>query len=278
MTIHHPTGNDDLYVIVTDHDAPGRPAWSHRGASLHTPNMTASAEWNILGGHGFGAGIELGRNGWESDLGLNVYAGPLGSLWLRLRAPWTRWAQVNRKSRDGIATHEPRHTGIRIATYPGCIASLQIDNSNESWSTQRAWWREIKLSTVDLTGKTTTDQTGIDSGTCRVPMPEGPYPATYVTERITRRHTRFPGTLIDRWRRQSWISTTIEVPGGIPVEGKGENSWDCGMDGTFGISAPGHVHDVIGSLVASVTRDRARRGGPHDLTAPTTVADAGATP
>lgn len=276
MTVHHLRGSDDHYLIVTDQADDGRPAWRHRSVSLHTPTAEARAEWNILGRHSFGLGATFGRNGSESDVGLDLHAGPLGSLWLRLRAPWTKWAQVTRDASDGTPRYYARHTGIRLHPHPGCIASVQVDNPDGYWSRDAAWWRENTILWSSITGRTKTVKTTLDAGVCSVPMPEGAYDATYSTDRVHQRHVRLPGTILDRLRPKSWITTSIDIPSGIPVEGKGENSWDCGMDGTFGISAPGRVSDAIGSLVASVMRDRSRYGGPHNLTAPTTVADAGA--
>jgi hypothetical protein len=68
----------------------------------------------------------------------------------------------------------------------------------------------------------------------------------------------------------------LDIPGGIPHEGKGENSWDCGMDGLFGCSGA-TVAEAIANAVRHTQRDRERYGGPHNLTRPMTVAEAGAT-
>jgi hypothetical protein len=69
-------------------------------------------------------------------------------------------------------------------------------------------------------------------------------------------------------------SFSLDIVGGIPVEGKGENSWDCGMDGVFGTSGK-TVEDAVANCVRSVTRMRNQYGGPHDLPRAMTVKEAG---
>jgi hypothetical protein len=59
----------------------------------------------------------------------------------------------------------------------------------------------------------------------------------------------------------------VEIPGGIPFNGKGENSWDCGTDGLFGSSFPidvleGSVSKCIGKVVENVMDSRFKYGTP----------------
>ena len=113
-----------------------------------------------------------------------------------------------------------------------------------------------------------------EGGVARIPLPEGVYTGTYTTERMTRRYVRWPGKAIDLVRGpMQWTSVNLSIEGGIPVEGKGENSYDCGMDGLLGCSGR-TVEDAIGNAVRSVLRDRKRYGGPHDLDRPMTVQEA----
>jgi hypothetical protein len=53
----------------------------------------------------------------------------------------------------------------------------------------------------------------------------------------------------------------LDIPGGIPHNGKGENSWDCGDDGLWGCGGD-TVEEAIGHAVSSVLRSRRRYG--HD--------------
>ena len=76
MSLRHLTKDERWYLITADRDEDnGRPNWLHRGVWLHGPKVTAHAEWNILGKHGFGLGWQFGRNGGESDVGLSIYVG-----------------------------------------------------------------------------------------------------------------------------------------------------------------------------------------------------------
>lgn len=86
-------------------------------------------------------------------------------------------------------------------------------------------------------------------------MPEGPYAATFRTYRC-------------QWSRRWWKSpmywrTEIQIPDGLPFPGKGENSWDCDDDATYGSTSavstewrPAHV--VALDLALETLR---RRGG-----------------
>jgi hypothetical protein len=62
-----------------------------------------------------------------------------------------------------------------------------------------------------------------------VPMPEGPYPARVEFERRTWRRKRWPWWPLTKTQSGSWVNCKI----GIPFEGKGENSWDCGEDAVY---------------------------------------------
>lgn len=283
MSIHRLPGLDPehWYVIDTDYgQRTHRPPWQERKLSLHGPNCEASVSWSLFGKHGFGLGFMFGHNGDESDLGLDLYCGRLASVWLRLRAPWTRWAQSKAK-RDKTYSdsgdkdwYKSRHYGLRVWPRRGVFIEADVRSFKGEWSSTEPWYRHMKLDARMLLGGTRTERIEMDSGTCRVPLPEGVYDGTYTTERMVWSHVRYPGKIRDWFGKRSHISTTIEVPGGIPVEGKGENSWDCGMDGIFSSSGPGRVEQAIGSLVASVQRCRNRYGGPHNLERPMTVQEA----
>ena len=284
MTIRHLPRLDPekWYVIDTNYgERDARPAWQERKVSLHGPNTEASVSWNLLGKHCFGVGFRFGHNGSESDLGLDLYAGRLASVWLRLRAPWTRWAQ-SKPRRDGTYSasgdkdwHKPRHYGVRIWPRRGCLIEVDIRSFAGEWSSSDPWYRRMSLHTRHIFGRKRTDVTELESGTCRVPLPEGVYDGTYRTERMVWSHVRYPGKVLDWFGKRSRVTTTVDVPGGIPVEGKGENSYDCGMDGIFGMSAPGGVEETVGKLAATVQQDRNRYGGPHNLPRPMTVQEAG---
>lgn len=92
-----------------------------------------------------------------------------------------------------------------------------------------------------------------------IPMPEGAYPATVTMSRDTWKRPRSPF-------RRTVVRADIKCERGIPFEGKGENSWDCGEDAAHGLCTPAeNVEDAIGKMVATVMRDRRRYGTPERL-------------
>lgn len=273
MSIHHILGREDTYLITTDHRT-GKPKRGQVNGSvtLHSPKVEGRAELSTLA-HNFGYGFEVGRNGSESDLGLDLYAGRLGALWLRLRSPWTAWARIGQDKPDW---YHARHTGVRFFPWDNCIVEVKVEDVDGVWSKGQPWWRSMKLTTTNIIGRTAVVTTVTGEGSIDVQMPEGHYSATWKREAYTTTHVRFPGTLIDRIRGPRTHATmTLDIPGGIPEEGKGENSWDCGMDGVYSSSGPDVPADVAAAnLATSVLKRRARYGGPHNLTRPTTVTEA----
>ena len=70
------------------------------------------------------------------------------------------------------------------------------------------------------------------------------------------------------WKRPRWPwpvrrrTASIDVPKGIPHQGKGENSYDCGEDATFGLGCEAWtVDEAISKMVASVLKSRAKYDG-----------------
>lgn len=258
--IRHLGGREDRYLISTSHtDSRTRRWWLH----LNDKHTEVSAEVTYLSrGHGWG--FQLGRNGGESDLGLDVFAGRLVSVWLRIRSPWTKWARCD--------DYQARHTGIR--TGPVGWVEIQIENRQMGPSRGAPWYRHIVFGPRQFWGIRLNSVEEGDQGETVVPMPEGSYPATWGVKVYERRHVRFPGTLRDHFAPPtSRPSVWLDIPGGIPHWGKGENSWDCGMNGLFGTSGD-TVEDAIANAVRSTMRDRNRFGGPHDLPRPMSVSEA----
>jgi len=267
--------HDRWYVIDVNHgEDNGWPSWRHRGLWLHGPDIEAHAEWTVFG-TGFGLGFSFGRNGGESDLGLDLHLGRLSSLYLRLRAPWTKWAQVGR---DKPEPYLARKTGLVLFPDRGVFVRGGFEEHDGVWERGQPWWRSWSLSATILLGKTRSNTETTDTGHIGVTMPEGTYVATWSRRVTVTRYVRALGTWRDRLlgpRQHTYVD--LEIDGGIPIEGKGENSWDCGMDGLFAISGRS-VEDAIGKAVGHVLEDRKRHGGPHHLPRPMTVAEAGALP
>lgn len=90
-----------------------------------------------------------------------------------------------------------------------------------------------------------------------IPMIEGAYPGRVRFERRTWYWKRFPW-----FNRIVQDYTEFESDRGIPHPGKGENLWDCGMDGLFGCRSTGHdIEKCIGHVVSVVLGYRKRYAG-----------------
>lgn len=118
-------------------------------------------------------------------------------------------------------------------------------------------WRDGHIDLVDLLlGRTiyesVTLKEGIEVG---IPLPEKTYPATAKLEVATWKRPRWPFTT----RRESvWLEIP---PPGLPHSGKGENSWDCGDDGIYGIGSDSHsLPKAIGHAVARTLEAREKYG------------------
>jgi hypothetical protein len=129
------------------------------------------------------------------------------------------------------------------------------------WASADPWW--VRGFTFDMKraviGKTDyiCEQTG-PTQTVQIPMPEGFYSAQFTPQRQTWKPRRWFGTV-----RESF---DIKIPKGIPFAGKGENSWDCGDDGLFGMSAEGTVEQAIAKVRETVMERRRRYGNASDET------------
>lgn len=232
----------------------------HARVSFHGKKSEAGAEWCLFA-RGFGFGVELGRNGSESDCGVSFYAGPLGSVWLRLRSPWTKWMNVKQGKPDWAYS---RKTGFRFFPWEGCYFQFNFEDIDGCWTKGQPWWRDATITKRTFFGLTKTDTDKGASGLTQVPLPEGNYPARWEHTTYTNHYLSPLGKLRDRVlgpREHSLVS--LDIDGGIPVEGKGENSWDCGMDGLFGVSGA-TVEDAVANAVRSVLRDRERSVGAED--------------
>lgn len=269
MSTKYLFGREDVYVFNLKRGEKGETFARHGACYLHAPKTEAHAEWNWFGRHGFGLGFELGRNGMESDIGLSLYFGRVGSLWLRARMPFTKWLRV--RDHEKKNWYEARHYGLKLFPYNGCLFRAQF-GAYDGMGREARRWRECSLQQWKIIGRTKCDTEVTAEGECHIPMPEGNYVGKWKKEQRTWRHITRRGRLWDRiFGVTIRTSVDLDIEGGIPVEGKGENSWDCGMDGIFGVSG-NTVEDAIANAVRACLRDRQRYGGPHNLPRPMTVA------
>lgn len=93
-------------------------------------------------------------------------------------------------------------------------------------------------------------------------LAEGPYVLSLRKSESTWKRPRWPVT--KRSRSYEWsVVSNPEGRMGLPVPGKGENSYDCEEDAISGGSIAAHsVDDAAGKIIGTVMRDRTRRASP----------------
>ncbi len=151
---------------------------------------------------------------------------------------------------------ENRELKVNMWFKEGWSVSLNLMSDTMGW--KKGDWKWYWTISDTLKGKYKVSKEVIEERDILVPMPEKSYEAHAILADWTWHYPRwFPKTV----RR-----CEIKVPEGLPHAGKGENSWDCGDDATFGITT-GRVRNIaeaVGNLVGSVLRDRVRYGGWKD--------------
>lgn len=211
-----------------------------------------AVEWAIPGIGSFHLGIELGT-GEGTAIGLMI------APWLFfLHLNYSNW-KIYQAIRDAVKRPDEtygdgREIGIAIVE-----EYIWVDLWKDPMMSKSVdpWWWHISINLADiLLGKVRYEKVAVDAGECEIDMPEGRYPATFKLVHQTWRRPRWPFV-----RRQK--SVWFEIPYGLPFEGKGENSWDIGMDATFGTGQPydgEHIHTLCDRVALSNLEERQKHG------------------
>lgn len=141
-----------------------------------------------------------------------------------------------------------------------------IWRDDSSWSSDTPRWRHGHLDFVRLLkGKDVVDSEVVFSGSEEVEMPEGKYKCKIEYTKFTRKYKRWWSNSWHRFNFEFgydneegvWVSTPV------PHWGKGESSYDCGIDGTYSISLGSGVNNLDEAklrVVESCLRDREKYG------------------
>lgn len=142
--------------------------------------------------------------------------------------------------------------------------SLVYDPRENNWIHWRLWrdpssskshdWRDDGLFVDNLIfGKAKYSKTEIESRPIKIEMAEGVYDA------MANHH-------IATWTRKRWCKpksisrVEIEVKGGVPVPGDGENSWDIDDDAVESMTVNAEtIEEAIVKFKESILRDRGER-------------------
>lgn len=117
-------------------------------------------------------------------------------------------------------------------------------------------WRYQGVFIEDLLkGRWKYSEVELEKANVLIPMPEGSYPAEITLVESIWTFPRWP------WPRKI-RRAHVEISKGVPVPGKGENSWDLEDDAILGMTTTAStVEEAIAAIIRSAMRDRRRYGG-----------------
>lgn len=196
----------------------------------------------------FAIGIEFGAgDGDEIQLELGLYY----QIWISYGARWIFkvFYPNARKISLSVWGQLPIHqSSVAISLWGG---------DQDHFTTVREWYFLPLERLLDFClGYYKYESTEEECDNTVFSLPEGDYLAkTKIVHRSWKR-PRSPFT-----RRQKSVEFDFET--GIPIEGKGENSWDCGMDARFSCSMPmgkeDRIQDMRDKEVLDIIKLRMRR-------------------
>lgn len=201
-------------------------------------------------------GVELGI-GDESMIGGSLQIPKMASAYWGIGSPaLDRWLWKR-------GTKRPRDIHVVSVSVHDKAVWWEFWHPRHEWKSSTPRWRCGNWHPIDsILGKQKHSKEVIEGPVAvEIPMPEGGYPATVAIELCRWKRPRWP------WPSVELKRADVDIPGGIGVPGKGENSWDCGDDAIYRSSFPANsVEAAIGSVVGDVLRTRKRYGGSHLFT------------
>ena len=216
-------------------------------------NLSFNLEWSLWSKR-VSAGLGLADYDHAVSVHLCVY---LFSLYFTLEYfPLEQWLQKITKRKA------EKYGNGRDIGFHWMEGSLFINLWSDpmEWRSQDPKWGSFTICPSDiLLGKRKYSERELRTDTRMLTLPERTYPVQIKLMEAT-------------WKRPRWpfpdkiVRASVEVEGGVPVPGKGENSWDCGEDAIYSSTMPAKTFDeALSGLYASVMRDRERYGGKNWL-------------
>jgi hypothetical protein len=209
--------------------------------------------------------IELDFNDGDSSDEIQIHIGLwLFAFWLScegLPIPVGHWFTATWDKQDPTRTVFSRDGRRMGLSFYGGRLRLDFWARTMEWRSSDPWWiKGVRLDFADLLLGQRKHEHEIlsDWKSVVIPMPEGCYESRMREERRTWRRTRWP------WWPFKIVQEYLEIdiPGGIPHEGKGENSYDCDEDGLWGCSSSSwSVEKAVGHVVEVCLKDRKNYGG-----------------
>lgn len=237
-------------------DRYGSILWYGRG-SVHTEDRRwkLGAEWK-LGGWSCGAAFGIQS---EEDLGGSLRVPGVALHW-HASTPLTRWL------RERAGYHDLE---VSFAIHDWLLTFYPWVDPMGGWRSDGRWWQQA--TSLHLHPREWTIWRWLRK---HLGVQNESYRETLVERRVLVALPEAVTTVVFRWERQvyrDWPFTprvyenwTAKPENPLPIPGKGENSWDCEDDAIYAMSFGTdclHLEDAVGRLVASVYKDRLRRGG-----------------
>lgn len=240
------------------------PTWKHGEARLQVSRRSRvkiewAAAWRTIG-----ARLAIAPPGALGDDDVTAHLGLPGfSIWVGVRGVpgWDRIATLLGLHRDTGKTWPDGTPHWRYRKID--VVNVYVQPSDDWYCHLAVWQDENEWAESDwcwggfltdiVFGRATYSETPIETRDVTVPMPEASYPATATLKRAT-------------WSRPRWIDqhvrrVELEIPTGVPVPGKGENSHDCGDSAIYSLTTPARtIEDGIGAVVVAALKKRQRYG------------------
>lgn len=178
--------------------------------------------------------LELSLGGEDRDVTLAIQVARFAWV-LSVYLPWLARFLPDEDRGNGFALSvEDQRPAIGLP-WADAMVSVWVWNDDMCWESDqlKAWpWQGYGWSFFYhpfrwVVGDTRHEELEGDVVNAGIAMPEGVYPATIQVNR-------------SRWTRPRWFDgpwmwrARVKVPNGVPIPGKGENSWDCEDDAVFG--------------------------------------------
>lgn len=223
-------------------------AWLYLRQDDAGQNSKFGVEW-VLGRVRFGLRLTVDAQYGDDDFVISLSL-PLVSLYLSAENVLPA-ALIARKPEDPHAIGFSIHDG---GLWWDCW------QNDVEWRSGTPKWRHGHFDPMDfMFGRMDHHRHSILTASGLISMPEKDYPCTVELFESVWHRRRFPYWPLTRRMRRA----EVDVDGGVPFPGKGENSWDCGEDATYSMTTQATtVSEAIGKFSLSVIRDRVKNGGP----------------
>jgi hypothetical protein len=205
---------------------------------------------------GCGVGVHIGND--EHPVQLNVCIPYVLGTFVSLSSPVLhKWAERVAKlwpSAPNEGNYVTRSLELRVHNW---AIWWSVWSPRDSWSSKTPRWRDGNWHPLGHHQR--QSETELERREVTVLMPERAYKGAAVLNRTTWGFERLP-----RMFDGEGLTVQIDMHEGeaIPHPGKGENSWDCGEDATYGTSGPARsIEEAVGKLQGSVMERRRRYGG-----------------